>query len=148
MSKRENNLLEEQIAARRKEVKDKKIDEKAVHVARYLGRERSLNEKGMTGHAYAYEDHGLKISHESGSVSSSDGDAGFVGTEISYNSVSVYTQGGGQVTRYIPGFWESILEVQYIRARAREKEIGRETTKNRSKAKAKKTRELRENWGL
>lgn len=124
--------MEEQIAARKKEAKDKDIAYKAGSIAKYLG-----SAADAKGERHVYEANALKIDHLFGVISGSDGDMAFSHVIVTYQGAVVFKEEGYTLEAYIPGTWEAILENLALEAeRARKKQANQEraTEKKREKS--------------
>ena len=144
--------LKQQIKQREEQAKERNITGKLYDVARYLGSHTSLEKNEghfrTEGNRYTFSEKSLSIETEFGSVSGSDGPAGFSSDKIHFRGREVYSSGGGQLYSYIPGIWERTLNRLHKSALVKQEELGAQANAERATQKAKAESAEREKWGL
>lgn len=140
--------LDKKIEARKQEARDKRIAEKAITIARYLGKTTEINHEVGSGRETGFENifrcEAFAVLHVRTETSGSDGLSGGSILKITTGDKVVFDDGNS----FIPGPWELDLDVLYIKARNKEKKA------NRAEAEAKEEKQRQEEaakaakWGL
>lgn len=134
--------LDQKIAARIQEAKDKGIEAAASTVAAALGRSLDKN-----GDSYHYTDASFNICEGSG-VTGSDGGLYWQSTTIDFMGNRVFESGGCKICIYKPGLWESAFFALVEPAKVASAEKVRVEREKKEREIAHVEAKTRKNWGL